>query len=53
MMNIPDENLFYERYDIDMQRWLFYETGISDEMFVPMNEDEPVSELVIPPVVQK
>ena len=34
-----------------MQRWLFYETGVSNEMFVPMNEDEPVSELVIPPVV--
>ena len=45
MMNIPDEELFEE-----VQRWPFYETGISDEMFVVMNEDELISELVIPPV---
>ena len=30
---------------------LLYETGVSDEIFVVMDKDESVSELVIPPVV--
>ena len=51
MMNMPDEKLFEEGYDSDIQRGPFYETGVSDEMFVGMDEDEPVSELAIPPVV--
>ena len=51
MMNIPDEKLFEEGYDSDIQRGHFYETGVSDYMFVGIDEDEPVSELAIPPVV--
>ena len=51
IMNMPDEKLFEEGYDSDIQIGPFYETGVSDEMFVAMDEDESVSELVIPPVV--
>ena len=48
---MPDEELFEEGYDSDIQRGPFYETDISDETCVAMDEDESVSELVIPPVV--
>ena len=34
MMNMPDEKLFGEGYDSDIQSKPFYETGVSDEMFV-------------------
>ena len=51
MMNMPNEKLFEEGYDSDIQWGPFYETGVSDDMLVVMNEDESVSKLVIPPVV--
>ena len=45
------KSFFEEGYDSDIQKGLFYETGVSDDIFVAMDEDESVSELVIPPVV--
>ena len=51
MMNMPDEKMFKEGCDSDIQRGPFYETGVSDEMFVTMDEDKSVSELAIPPVM--
>ena len=51
MMNIPDEVFLDEGYVSDIQIEPFYETGVSDEMLDVMDEDEPVSELVISPVV--
>ena len=51
MINIPDEKLFEEGYGSDIQRGPFHEIGVSDEILVVMDEDESVSELVIPPVV--
>ena len=51
MMNIPDEVFLDEGYVSDIQIEPFYETGTSNEMLDTMDEDEPVSELVIPPIV--
>ena len=51
MMNIPDEVFLDEGYVSDIQIEPFYETGASDEILDVMDEDEPVSKLVIPPVV--
>ena len=51
IMNMPDEKLFEEGFDSDIQRGPFYKIGVSNEMLVAINEDESVSELVIPLVV--
>ena len=51
MMNIPDEELFEEEYERYATRRNFYETRVGDETYIAIDEGEPVSVLVIPPVV--